>query len=692
MTTHRSDATRPESDDPISSAAEDRYGQKHIAERTANLLVETHSWESSVVFGLVGPWGAGKSSVISMTVETLNKTDSDWKVVRFTPWATGDIDGMLSEFYAAIASALPEERFANFKSRLAKVVELSAPAADRIPYVGLFAEGGLNLFRDRLLSKRPWAQAFKDASDELVKLRTPLVVIADDVDRLQGDELLNFLKLVRLVGRFPGISYLLAYDEQSLLRTITSAATGGSEPGAARDFLEKFVQYPIYLPPLLSGQALREIDRVLDEALASSSHAIGAGDHRLANMAETWAHLLNTPRAIKRFGAQFRMVAPLHAPSEIDIVDLILLTLLRMHLPAVYERLPRERQHLARQRSSGFSIQPNTPFDWTSVLGELSDKRQVESAKAILILLFPATQSAGGSTPIRPRVSHPLYFDRYFQQSIPEDDVSDAEVGQALAAAGDGDSGLLISLFTTEVGDRIDTAITKLWTFSTDGNEGLVADRGQLLGAVMSQLPELDGRRNSLFNRQERVLHWASDLFRSQLPTAAPGDIAQAVRMCSDVGLIVSMLWSSSGDDDNLAPNVKEARALLAHDVREAFLQHLCLRDDAPLDTSTVTMASFLAEYDVGPTSSAVADRFEAGAFSAAEYASRFVSLSYAIGGKPAARIQDFALKALRTLTSFEDAFFTEPLIDRIDEYDVSWAARKAYAQGRAQKAVEGDA
>ena len=110
-----------------------------------------------------------------MTVEALNRTHPDWKVVRFTPWATGDIDGMLAEFYAAIASALPEERFASFKSGLAKVVELAAPAADRIPYVGLFAKGGLNLFKDRLESKKPWATAFKDASDELAKLHTCLL-------------------------------------------------------------------------------------------------------------------------------------------------------------------------------------------------------------------------------------------------------------------------------------------------------------------------------------------------------------------------------------------------------------------------------------------------------------------------------------------------------------------------------------
>jgi KAP family P-loop domain len=688
VTTAQGDATRPENDDPISSAAEDRYGQKHIAERTAKLLVETHSWESSVVFGLVGQWGAGKSSVISMTVEALNKADSDWKVVRFTPWATGDIDGMLSEFYAAIASALPEERFANFKSGLAKVIELSAPAADRIPYVGLFAKGGLNLFKDRLISKKPWAEAFEDASDELVKLHTPLAVIADDVDRLQGDELLNFLKLVRLVGRFPGISYLLAYDERSLERTIEAASSGESKPGAARDFLEKFVQYPIYLPPLLSGLALRQIGTTLDEALAASVHTIGADDRRLGAASDVWTHLLNTPRAIKRFGAQLRTVAPLHEAGEIDIVDLTLLTLLRMHLPTVYERLPRERQHLTRRQTAGFLSQTDTSFDWQSVLGDLSDEDRKQSAKTLLSLLFPATQSPGGSTPLRPRVSHPQYFDRYFHQSIPEDDVSDYEALEALRQAAAGDHAPLSALLTTEIGDRVDTAISKLRSLSAMGGDESGLGIQNLLGAVMEHAPTLHGYKNGFFSRQDFMLGWAADLLKAHAEHLTVADIAQAIRRCSDVGLIASLLWTWSGDE---SPNAIAARVALIPDIRAAFLEHLGLGDDAPLDNLTVTLASFLAEFDAPATASALRKQFKK-SFQADDFAARFVSTSTVIGDRRVQRLSQFHLKHFQDLAQFDDPFFTKPLIDHLNEDDVSWAARKAYAQGRAQKVAEGDA
>ena len=51
-------------DDPITSASDDTLGRGHVARRAADLVIESHSWESSVVIGLIGPWGSGKSTLL----------------------------------------------------------------------------------------------------------------------------------------------------------------------------------------------------------------------------------------------------------------------------------------------------------------------------------------------------------------------------------------------------------------------------------------------------------------------------------------------------------------------------------------------------------------------------------------------------------------------------------------------------
>ncbi|KQY56697.1 hypothetical protein ASD30_10305 [Nocardioides sp. Root140] len=550
--------------------------------------------------------------------------------------------------------------------------------------MGVVAKGGAQWFSKWLRRQRPWAESFKEASATLKDLRTPVLVVADDIDRLQGDELLELLKVIRLVGRFAGISYLLAYDQESLHRTIETSSNSVDHPQGSREFLEKFVQYPIYLPALLSGQALRQIDLAINEALSNSEHVVTPNDGRLASIREAWTTCLDTPRAIKRFGAQLRLVLPLHQPNEIDVVDLILLTLLRMYFPAVYKSLPRHRQRLV-SRQHKFGSSSATSFDWTGILDPSTEHPDAAHAVEILEILFPIIRYPGGVDPDRPRASHHEYFDRYFAQNIPEHDVSDHDAYTALAAASNGDPDPLRSLLSIDVGDRVDTAISKLWSFSVNEERATGAFNPNLLAAVMGLLSELPDRTNSLMSQQQRVAHWARDLVKALPSDIKKENVAAALRSCPDLQLIVDVMWLASGDDSELAPAVLQFRADLISDVLEGFMKNLALKDDAPLNHRALTMASFLGHYGSEVASARIAA--EVGqSFAADDYAARFVSLSYTVSENPIAHLSDFAAQSFQALTTFADEFFDqEPLAD-VDRDDVSWANRKAFARGRARQ------
>jgi predicted KAP-like P-loop ATPase len=97
-------------DDPVRSVEQDTLGTSHVAESAARLIAETHSWDSSLVFALTGPWGSGKTSLIEMTCQLLEKEPQAWSIARFTPWATSDSSSLMAEFYAALATALPNRK------------------------------------------------------------------------------------------------------------------------------------------------------------------------------------------------------------------------------------------------------------------------------------------------------------------------------------------------------------------------------------------------------------------------------------------------------------------------------------------------------------------------------------------------------------------------------------------------------
>lgn len=91
-------------DQPIASKSEDRFNRAPFATRIAETLA-TRSDPSSIVIGLYGPWGDGKTSVLEMMQEDLKIRD-EIIVVRFNPWHFQTEDLLLRGFFATLADAM----------------------------------------------------------------------------------------------------------------------------------------------------------------------------------------------------------------------------------------------------------------------------------------------------------------------------------------------------------------------------------------------------------------------------------------------------------------------------------------------------------------------------------------------------------------------------------------------------------
>ena len=80
------------SDRPINSVDEDILGRSAFIKNLAREIRGLSS-EESIVIGLSGPWGSGKTSVINLVTQELRKGSdknclrpNDVIEVRFTPW------------------------------------------------------------------------------------------------------------------------------------------------------------------------------------------------------------------------------------------------------------------------------------------------------------------------------------------------------------------------------------------------------------------------------------------------------------------------------------------------------------------------------------------------------------------------------------------------------------------------------
>nr|BFF24996.1 hypothetical protein GCM10025732_29610 [Glycomyces mayteni] len=453
------------SDSPITSRDKDDFGRASYAAHTAKLIAKSHSWEDSIVFGLTGPWGSGKSSMLNLIEEALEEAEGDWCIARFTPWATGDVAGLLGDFYASLNSALPEDPKSKVRDALGALAKISVPAAKLIPVVGDLTGTTITTILDAVTKQPPWSTTFSNAVSALKEAHRPVLVIADDIDRLQTEELLTLLKVVRLLGRFPGVQYLLAYDDETLFRTLSSANLADENTDASSRFMEKIIQYPLVVPPLLRPQLLNRLNEGIELAFADAERDEVVGD-RLGGLIDVCLSQLSTPRAVDRFLAQLHHHLPLVPKGEIDDEDVIILTLLRTAFPTLYTLLPVHKQGLIRgyagePKISGSDIK-HERFNIEPLLDKVSTPSRGD-AQALLEMLFPNLRELWSQhwEGLDGRICNENYFDRYFAMTIPAYDVSDRYVYEALTAATLGEGSLLNSLLTQANPEQVMLVVAK---------------------------------------------------------------------------------------------------------------------------------------------------------------------------------------------------------------------------------------
>jgi predicted KAP-like P-loop ATPase len=163
-----------QTDRPIRTATEDRFDRAPFAKRIAE-VIRTRRDPSTLVIGLYGPWGDGKSSTLSLIREALSTT-KDVVEVEYNPWFfSSNTENLTRSFFLTIGDAL--EKTALFSRE--RVGALLRKYGGMVPKFGGFIKAaGDALSVTDLKATRAQVEAILD------KHKTPIVVFVDDIDRL----------------------------------------------------------------------------------------------------------------------------------------------------------------------------------------------------------------------------------------------------------------------------------------------------------------------------------------------------------------------------------------------------------------------------------------------------------------------------------------------------------------------------
>ncbi|MBX9802014.1 MAG: KAP family NTPase [Caulobacteraceae bacterium] len=309
---------------PITEAGQDRLARSTFVANLTNALISPTTRRSAgVVMGITGPWGSGKSSILNLVNADILKRYPDAVIVRFDPWLVSGRDDLISIFLRELTAAMGTSKRAEnlrkaiealdgYATQVAPLIDLLIPNAGK----GLKAVlGGAN----RLAKKGGSITATRaTVLSALAKVDTPIVVLIDELDRVEDAEIRTMAQLIRAVADFPGLSYLLAYDDVRVAEALGQVA--GDPDGRGRAYLEKIVQMPIPLPVLVPQELMQlctaEV-RQVDDDLGVSPPV----DH-FRILDAIVPGLVATPRDIKRLVGAYRVLCGMLS-NEVSPTDIL---------------------------------------------------------------------------------------------------------------------------------------------------------------------------------------------------------------------------------------------------------------------------------------------------------------------------------------------------------------------------------
>jgi predicted KAP-like P-loop ATPase len=533
-------------DRPIRSKSEDLLGRAPFAQSLAE-IVEGWTGNASLVMALYGPWGIGKSSIKNMMLEYLGRDRKDGpKVVEFNPWQWAAQDKLAEAFFREVSLALgakdgtkeDKKRAAAFSAYaaylrlgthliagirpllsallvLAGVLGISAGYVQHAlwlkPYVTIggaiaillaalttwsaeFAEKLATLFSAR---EKQEGKELSETKSEVAKLlshlKAPILVVIDDVDRLTAEEVRLIFQLIKANADFPNLVYLVLCQ-----RDIVEMSLEKLTAGSGKDYLEKIVQVGFDVPQVERPRLQRVLFAKIDEVLANPAFTKNFSAFRWGNMfLSALAPYFRTLRDVYRFLSVFEIQIARMSPQgslEVNPIDLISLEVLRVFEPKVYHLLPSNKDRLTKHSTTRSSMAEREKEERTRTEGliNVAQPERKEAVQAILEDLFPRITGNDEGFYRELRVCHADVFDRYFLLSIPEGDISQADLDDLLASTNNRER--LVSKFNDfKKRGLLATLLDRLEAYKQQVNLNHAVPFITALFDIGDDLPESDG-------------------------------------------------------------------------------------------------------------------------------------------------------------------------------------------------------
>ena len=450
-------------DQPIKSHEEDILSRAPFARSLGNAILD-YKEKDSIVIGLFGAWGAGKTSIINMALEHIdivskNKTDDEKPIViRFNPWNYSDQNQLTTQFFRQLSVVLRRPDYAGDVKKAGERLEIYAKFFEPfafIPPVSPIAITLSKVFSKLGSAAKNWGDL---KSNDLNAIRTELnellgeqphkiIVVIDDIDRLNDVEIRQIFQLIKSLGDFPNTIYLLAFD-----RNVVINALEKTQEGYGAEYLEKVVQIP-FETPLISKQEVErllfsQLDELVKDMPENELDRTYWGNIYHSGLKHFFGNIRDVTRYINSLRFSFEMVK-----DEVNAIDFFAITGIQVFIPEVYYGIMDNKDIFSGvsdsvyERSDAAKEQAKERCD--EIINRV-DELPPEVLKDFLERLFPKLESIYDNTIYGDdwygnwrkdcRICSPDIFDIYFRLSLPKGEISKREIETILSLGNNPDA------------------------------------------------------------------------------------------------------------------------------------------------------------------------------------------------------------------------------------------------------------
>lgn len=320
--------------------------RKGFAKNVADIIYRS-DLERSFSISIEGAWGSGKTSILAMISSYIKDKDEKSILINFNPWLIGDRDSLLRSFLNRLAKGIGKVDHVEDAKKAAKELKAYANVFDVIKWVP-GAEPWASLIKGVLSSTGKAVSAVaehksmdieskkEDVESSLRDLNKRIVVFIDDVDRLFPAEVYEMIRIIKVVGDLPSITYVVAWDRGY----IEEALDKSSVPMPA-SYLDKIVQMRLPVPALSLSSKEKLLEKCIERAMdpAAFGEYFDKGRLRLNYMMSLLVYkLLEQPRDVVRLFDLVSAVEP-SLRKEVVFSDIIGLSILMMKGGSVFDYL-----------------------------------------------------------------------------------------------------------------------------------------------------------------------------------------------------------------------------------------------------------------------------------------------------------------------------------------------------------------